>query len=449
MDNKHKDNSIFLIISAFSITVAFILLAFISWHDVPLTSNNTAFGHYLLRPFIYLTVFLYSIYCLMVLYLKDIEWKKTLRIIFIISIITFLVAIFSYVTRSQDLLWMLLMTKGYTIYHLNPYHITPTTLAHDTWALPVRAWRMTPMIYGPLWIFIIAPFSHFSNLTVAVVSSKIVPFFSLIISGYTFWHILKHFELSYERRAKLMSILALNPLIIQHGLVDYHGDILIMMFVLLSYFFLLKKKWYTSYSILIIGGFIKYIPWLIALIPAWYFISQQKTIRKKILGLFLLGILPFLIGLLLYAPFDYSPFSFHSPAKLINGDHIDPSYVSLGTSIITSLWPLSGGLIRKLSLLGSGILLLIYLWREKPSRSYVVPFIFLFFFWPWFEPWYLFWILPLLLIVWPPFIFISITTVFFLVYDITTVLTAMSIITILIALYGWYKNKPLHSAIVD
>jgi hypothetical protein len=343
-------------------------------------------------------------------------------------------------TRSQDVLWNLLVVKGFSFHGLNPYDTSPNMLGFDSWSSYVRDWRDDSMFYGPVWVLLFVPFSLISNIITAAMLTKILGALAVIASLFIFWKILKEHHFAFEKRVALFGLAALNPFIIQHGIVDFHGDILLMMLVLASYLFALKKQWYLSYSVIILAGFIKYTPWLLALIPIYFYFQSSRTQRQKILAiLFFIGF-PLLIALIAYAPFDYGSSTISTVSAKLDKNIATVKGVAPGAYVLTMIFGVSAVAIKKIGIIAAGLTMLWFVLRKKMLHAYIMPFFVFYMFVPWFQAWYFLWILPLTLLLWPPLLLVLISTLFLIIMEIGTVLGVWLLIFGALFLYGFKEN---------
>ncbi len=312
-------------------------------------------------------------------------------------------AIFTHPTRSQDIYWSLLLGKGSTHFNLNPYQTQPMVLASDPWAYPVLTWKDIPMIYGPLWTAVVALATKFTaSLAIALLSVKVLFVGLWALAGYFVWKISGEHKLEDLDRAKLLMLFLWNPAVLQIALVDLHNDVFLMVAFLGSYYFLLKKNYWASMLMLIMGALVKYIPGLFLIIPLWYLwhskLPTQEKYRQTSSAL-LVGIIATFV---LFAPFG----GFHLNNFLGLTAQVDriglPAVYLPGTNFILSVFHLDYAQLHWFGFI-LGLLLIVWCLRKnKPLLAYTVPSLAIFFFaTSWFQPWYGLWVLPLLMFAWP------------------------------------------------
>ena len=370
--------------------------------------------------------------------IKEYPVKKFLAIILVTAAVAGSIAVVTHPTRSQDLYWSLLLGKASSHSQLNPYQTLPQTLGADPWAYPVLTWKDIPMIYGPLWTWIVAGTTRFTDsLAVALITTKLLFVGLWALSGFIFWKITA--ELGYDalKRAKYLLFFFWNPFIIQIALVDGHNDILLMLVFLASYYLLLKKNYMASMLVLIAGGAIKYTPLLFLLIPAWYLWQEKNLGVRRYYQLAVVGIFGIAAAVGLFLPFG--GLSWKNFAGLSSQlDRIGLPAVQLpGTRFILGLFQFN---YAQLHLLGFALvlaLIVLCLKYKKPLLAYSLPLVGLFFFaTPWFQPWYMIWILPLLMLSWPATAMVGISIFLMLTPELYTPAT-LSMSLPAYAFYAW------------
>ncbi len=309
-----------------------------------------------------------------------------------------LTALFTHPTRSQDVYWNLLLGKGFSHYQMNPYATRAETLGKDTWAYPVLIWKDVTMIYGPIWTMLVGAASALTDsLGTALFTMKAVYAGVFALCELLFWKITGLLDLSENRRYQLAFLLAWNPFVIQIALVDLHNDLFLVLSFLASYYFLLKKNYGLSMLALLLGGFIKYVPWLFLVIPAYYLLRGNSKAAQKFNIIAGTGAFGALLAWLLFLPFG--------GPKLGNiigfTDQVEKlgmaSQFLPGTELLIGLFGFSYFQIRLYGIVAAVALMLWCLYRNKPLLAFTVPLLFIFFFGtPWFQPWYGLWVLPLL-----------------------------------------------------
>ena len=366
---------------------------------------------------------------------REYSTKKFLAIIIAVTIGLAIVAIITHPTRSQDIYWSLLLGKGFSQYHLNPYQTIPEILGTDPWAYPVLTWKDIPMIYGPIWALIVSAATWLaSSLGTALVFMKLLGVAILAISGKLLWDCMGVMGFTDLKKCTLLTLFLWNPFVIQITAVDVHNDSLLMLCFLASYLFLLKKNYFASIVALLAGGFVKYIPWLFILIPLYYLIKDRDKIRKYYhLGASALtGIL---LLIFLYAPFG--GFSLKSFAGLIfQTKNIGlPTEYLPGTKLILDLFNITFGQLNWFGIILAIATMVFCLKNNKPLLAYFLPLLAIFFFAsPWFQSWYGLWVLPMMILAWP-FLAIVIFSIFLL---FTPELVSPSVMSIYLPAYVFY-----------
>lgn len=202
--------------------------------------------------------------------------KLHLKDVVILIGITVPVLFFSYpVMLSYDILNYIATSKVLFLYQENPYVIMPVEIAGDSLFSFMHAANKVAL-YGPFWVLItgLPYFLGFGNLLLTLFSFKL--FIVIFYLGTTF--------LIWKMSKNIIPVIlfSFNPLILIETLVSGHNDIVMVLFALLSFFMLAKKKIFFAIIIFSLSILIKYATLL--LIPVFIFVVW-KTIKKKEINL--------------------------------------------------------------------------------------------------------------------------------------------------------------------
>ena len=159
-------------------------------------------------------------------------------------------------------------------------------------------WSDTTVVYGPIAQLIFSGITKISskNVNICIIIFKIV---NLLI------HILNCFII-YKIFKKLKYVIAygLNPFVLLEFLGMVHNDIIVVFFILVSLYFIVRKQWILPSIIsLAIGAGIKYFPILLLPLVIIYHYRGEKKITKRILRCIEYGIIFAILILLEYAIF--------------------------------------------------------------------------------------------------------------------------------------------------
>lgn len=367
----------------------------------------------------------------------DKKYERWLKIILLGGCVALVfVAVFTHPTRSQDIYWSLLLGKGFSHFHLNPYTTQPMVLEKDSWAYPVLTWKDMTMIYGPIWALLVGGVSAVTNsLTVALLTMKLVFAGALALCGVLFWKIMALLDIPIIKRYQLAFLLAWNPFVIQFALVDLHNDVFLALSFLASYYFLLKRNYSASMLALLFGGFVKYVPWLFLIIPAYYLLRDVNQGNKRFVSLVKVCALGVFSAWLLYFPFGgLRPQNLVGLSSQVANVGFPTQFLP-GTTLVSQFFGMSFAQNRWFGIFFALAVMAWCLYKNKKVLAYTFPIIFILFFGtPWFQPWYGLWVLPLL-VLYLPMEVIVITCIFFL---ITPELVSPSIAAIQISAYTAY-----------
>jgi len=161
-----------------------------------------------------------------------------------------------------------------------------------------NVWASTTVVYGPIaqTIFKLCSLISFKNIDLCLFIFKTL---NLII------HLSNCYLMYRITEKKIFPILyGLNPFILIEFIANVHNDILIIFFVLLALYFIIKKKnILVSILFLALGTGIKYSTVLLLPIIVLYYLRDEQKIWKKILKCVEYGILFLIILVLEYIPY--------------------------------------------------------------------------------------------------------------------------------------------------
>lgn len=214
--------------------------------------------------------FCFFIYILNAIHIKKISFQTFKKYLMANAIILFIAYpamlsfdIFNYITTA----------KVVYFYHENPYVIMPIELVNEPWLSFTRATNKIAL-YGPFWIILTAiPFAiSFGNFFLMLFSTKLLVTIFFLGTVWLLWKITKNLF--------AVAFFALNPLVIIEILVSGHNDIVMMFLVILSIYFLKKKKILLACVFLLLSIFIKYAT--VFLIPVFMYAFIEYLRNKEI-----------------------------------------------------------------------------------------------------------------------------------------------------------------------
>lgn len=248
--------------------------------------------------------FLTVAYVFIVKYRKQIF--KNIKSVLIFVALSSLLFVFVLPFTSGDIFYYLGIGRiNISKYGQNPYYVTikdfvdngnEALLENDSVLKQgyEHYWGNTTVVYGPVWTLIcrFVSFLSFGNVDFGLLLFKLL---ALVV------HILNCYLIYKITNRKMFALLyGLNPLILLEGIVCVHNDLFVILFTLISLYFLLKKKNLTiSVIFLAVATAIKY--YTILLLPfiiIYYFRKEKPT--KRLLKCFKYGALFVLVLALFY-----------------------------------------------------------------------------------------------------------------------------------------------------
>ena len=165
-------------------------------------------------------------------------------------------------------------------------------------------WGNTTVVYGPTaqTFFKICSSISMKNATLALFVFKLVNLIIHIVNTYIIYKL--------SKRMKFSILYGLNPFILVEAIGNVHNDIIILFFVLLSIYFLLKRKsLILSIIFLVLATGIKYFTILLLPIVILYHYREEKRLIIRFLRCIEYGIVFLLLYLAEYLPYlrDFQP----------------------------------------------------------------------------------------------------------------------------------------------
>lgn len=188
---------------------------------------------------------------------------------------------------SSDVFYYLGVGRLDSKYGQNPYYVTIKDfveegdnshyLEQDTVLAKgyENDWGNTTVVYGPIWTFIckIVAGISFGNIDIALLAFKLLNVAIHLVNCY----------LIYKLTGKRICVLlyGLNPYMFIEGIANVHNDIYVIMFMLASLYFLLKKKNLVfSILCLALATTIKYFSILLLPFIVIYYYKDKNTLER-------------------------------------------------------------------------------------------------------------------------------------------------------------------------
>ncbi len=236
----------------------------------------------ILQTIVYLIIvtLLILIYFLIIKKRKELfrDMKSVMIFIFIIS----LIFVFAIPFFSSDVFYYLGIGRLNSEYGQNPYYISMRQYVDENSKLDLNSdtiiqqgynsyWSKTIVIYGAVWTLICSIVSKLSlgNIDFGLLVFKLI---NLTIHMLNCYYIYK-----LSKKKVFVLLYGLNPFILIEGIVNVHNDIFVVLFILISFYFLLKKnKLWLSVLFLALATGIKYFAILILPFLIIYYYRKEK-----------------------------------------------------------------------------------------------------------------------------------------------------------------------------
>lgn len=256
--------------------------------------------------FILLTIIYFIIY-------KIDCFKNIKRILIFITLIGIIFTIMLPWT-SSDIFYYMGVGELDAKYNQNPYYITmrdyyienEENLDDDILVQgATNYWGNTTVVYGPIaqLFFKVCSLLSMKNITVALFIFKFTNLLIHIINTYLFYRI--------SGKKKFAVLYGLNPFILIEAIANVHNDIIILFFVLISLYFLLKRKnLLLSIIALALATGVKYFTILLLPVVILYHFRTEKRLSVRFLRCIEYGVIFLVIFALEYILYfnDYKIF---------------------------------------------------------------------------------------------------------------------------------------------
>ncbi len=199
----------------------------------------------------------------------QISKKALMRIIIVVSVIL----TFSYNAFSYDIFNYIFDAKIVTHYHENPYIHKALDYTGDP-MLSFMRWTHREYPYGPVWLILTVPLSFlgFGFFLPTFFLFKLLSLGFYLVAVIFLYRLVCIFD--KDRALFVSSLFALNPLMLFEGLVSSHLDIVMISLMIVSLYYLFKKKTMKSYIFLFLSIGIKFATGFLA--PLYLFKKFTK-----------------------------------------------------------------------------------------------------------------------------------------------------------------------------
>lgn len=337
--------------------------------------------------------------------IKIADDKKTLKTIILFFVFFSLTLLISSPLGPGDVYNYIYRAKIFTQYRQNPFLVAPINFPDNQLLNYVsHLGSSTPTIYGPLWMIIsfIPSFVAGNNLFVNLLLFKII---AVIFNFGCFLIIFKIINLlNYNNKNLILLSYAWNPLILFQVVNEGHNDVVMIFFLLLAIFFLLKNYRNIVLPTLILSVLIKYVTLLLLPLFFIFLIKKNSEGIKQKMSFFLIQLIIIAsMVIVLFFPF----WKGFITLKGLYFQSVSASLYHLSLfPFLFSLFNKEAALIRFFSYLFFGLVYFIIIFVKKTDDEkklikytfWILTF-YLLIASLWFQVWYLIWLIPLGIII--------------------------------------------------
>jgi hypothetical protein len=236
-----------------------------------------------------------------ILYKRAFE-RRLLFIIFGFAIVFAATLVIMYPIGATDMFDYVFYSRIYVHYGQNPLAVAPINFRADPFLRTV-VWYKTPSPYGPLWILLTVPGSLIArdDLTLNLLMMHALPALFYLASAVVIALILRNSDPGHLLAGTLLY--AWNPLVIFEGPGNGHNGIIMMFFVLLAIYLLVRKKWVWVIPALFASVLVKYISAILLLPFLIYCLRSQSSWRARWRYLAITSMISLTLGSVIVFPF--------------------------------------------------------------------------------------------------------------------------------------------------
>ncbi len=238
---------------------------------------------------------------------------------------------------SQDIFSYIIYARMGVIYHLSPVTTIPLQIPHDP-VYPYIYWHDQPSAYGPTWVIITCALQWFTalfdkaSIDLMVVALRLLGLFAHLCSVFLVWSLGGHLQRSNKTisaRQRMLATLAFawNPLLLFEACTNAHNDTILLLFLLLSLWILVRTPTFNRRTALSVAVLLAVATCLkvniVLLFPGYVLFLWTQA--RRIQTIFLVLIFYAVTVVALYLPF-------WSNGAIFNLVHVNPgTYRNINT----------------------------------------------------------------------------------------------------------------------
>lgn len=258
-----------------------------------------------LSTIIYLGIFI-SLIAIYLYFIKNKETFKNIKQVLIYAGIISAIFIVMIPWTSSDIFYYMGVGELDSVYKQNPYYVTIKQYADKNQEDlqndgilqqgSINYWADTTVVYGPIAQLIFSSITRisFKNIDLCIFLFKLVNHIMHLLNCYLIYKITK--------KLKFAIIYGLNPYIMLEFIGNVHNDVIVVFLVLLTIYFLLKKKKILpSILCLALATGIKYFTIMLLPVVVLYHFRKEEKISKRFLKCVQYGLIFVAIFILEYA----------------------------------------------------------------------------------------------------------------------------------------------------
>lgn len=250
--------------------------------------------------------------------------KVSYKYIFIFSIIFNLTLLFVWNIGSNDLYTHIQRGRMVAHYGVSPYSVTYDSLSYDSFYEETKTvWSGQLSIYGPVFTLFGGLISYFAkdSLLAHILIFKIIYSVLTIFTGYFIYKITKSSMAAF--------LFSWSPLVIFEIQANNHFEIISIFPIVVAVYLLTSKvdwkRYIAAFTVLTLGTLTKYFGAVVYPFAILYALKTLKTIKEKLLFIFIGGTAQIILSGVLFLPFSENDNILSGFYALASGKFISPS----------------------------------------------------------------------------------------------------------------------------
>lgn len=233
-------------------------------------------------PFIAVCIALFAVYAKMLRLLRGGQSRAVHRIVFLAGAAAMLGYVFSPVMFSTDIFAYAMYGRAMSVFGGSPYAAEMANPTTDPYYIQFGL-EYLPSWYGPVWTFISAGVTFFTeeNVGVTVLVFRLIAIVCALLASGLIWACLRKF--SPENSARGLVLFLWNPLLVIETGLSGHNDSVMLVLVLLGVWLHLRGNKACAVLALTLSALVKFLTGMLVPLYILLVLREAKTWRARML----------------------------------------------------------------------------------------------------------------------------------------------------------------------